>query len=150
MVLDEMKLKKGKKLNKKYKNRKQLGTNNYQLNMKSSIIENHNLYLKDIEKLKSRTEKKKNKTKKKESKKIKIEKKKDLMGGILESVEHKENKENKKTIEIKEIKNEDIKNDIKQTGGKEIKENVVKNMNKKKLFISVDMTPDKKKNELII
>lgn len=143
MVLDEMKLKKGKKLNKKYNNRKKLGTNTYLLNTKISIIENHNLYLKDIEKLEFRNEKKKKKTKKRESKKIKIEKKKDLMGGILEQVDKEKNK---KTIEIKEIKNEDNK----QTGGKEIKEKDVKNMNKKKLFISVDMTPDKKKNELII
>ena len=143
MVLDEMKLKKGKKLNKKYKNRKQLGTNTYLLNTKLSIIENHNLYLKDIEKLEFHNEKKKKKTKKRESKKIKIEKKKDLMGGILEQVDKEKNK---KTIEIKEIKIEDNK----QTGGKAIKENDVKNMNKKKLFISVDMTPDKKKNELII
>ena len=148
MVLDEMKLKKGKKLNKKYKNRKQLGTNTYLLNTKLSIIENHNLYLKDIEKLEFHNEKKKKKTKKRESKKIKIEKKKDLMGGILEQVDKEKNK---KTIEIKEIKNEEIKiEDNKQTGGKEIKEKDVKNMNKKKLFISVDMTPDKKKNELII
>jgi len=138
-----MKLKKGKKLNKKYNNRKKLGTNTYLLNTKISIIENHNLYLKDIEKLEFRNEKKKKKTKKRESKKIKIEKKKDLMGGILEQVDKEKNK---KTIEIKEIKNEDNK----QTGGKEIKEKDVKNMNKKKLFISVDMTPDKKKNELII
>ena len=138
MVLDEKKLKKGKKLNKRYQSRKKLGTNNYQLSTKTSIIENHNLYLKDI----SKNEKKKNKTRKKESKKIKIEKKKDLMGGILESVDKEKNK---KTIEIKEIK-EDDKKENKQIGGKDIKED----KNKKKLFISVDLTPDKKKNELIL
>ena len=144
MVLDEMKLKKGKKLNKKYQNRKQLGTNHYQINTKLSIIENHSLYLKDIEKIHSITEKKKKKTKKRESKKIKIEKKKDLMGGILESVD--KGKHNK-TIEIKEIKIED---NNKQTGGKEIKKNKMTDMNKKKLFISVDLTPDKKKKDIII
>ena len=168
MTLNENKLKKGKRLNKKHKNRKSLGTINYQRDKKESLVSNNNLHIRDMieyEEKKERKEKKR--TQKKVKKKIKIEKKKDIMDGILEPVKNKikddddsdmiieepeiniegglsppESKKNKK----KEKKTKTIKiEEIKQEGG--IRD---MNNNKKKVVITSDLKPEAKKGELVI
>ena len=166
MTLNENKLKKGKRLNKKHKNRKSLGTINYQRDKQESLVSNNNLHIRDMieyEEKKERKEKKR--TQKKVKKKIKIEKKKDIMEGILEPVKNKikddddsdmiieepeiniesdlpllESKKDKKK-ETKTIKIEEIK----QEGG--IRD---MNNNKKKIVITSDLKPEAKKGELVI
>jgi len=168
MTLNENKLKKGKRLNKKHKNRKSLGTINYQLDQKESLVSNNNLHIRDMidyEEKKERKEKKR--TQKKVKKKIKIEKKKDLMEGLLIPVNEKikdhdpemiieepeiniesdlslpESKKDKKK-EKKETKTIKIE-EIKQEGG--IRD---MNNNKKKIVITSDLKPEAKKGELVI
>jgi len=163
MTLNEKKLKKGKKLNKKYKNRKKLGSIKYNNDNGKSIILDNNLQIKAMMEYESKIEKKHAKrTQKKQKKKIKFEKKKDLMEELLLPVSQKiKEKDNEMIIEDPEEKSEkqeqtekkqkSKKNETKTIKIQEInQEGGLKDINKKKLFITADIKPEPKKGELIL
>ena len=158
MTLNENKLKKGKKLNKKYKNRKKLGSIKYNNDSDKSIILDHNLQIKAMMEYESKIEKKHaKKTHKKQKKKIKFEKKKDLMEELLLPVPEKiKEKDDQMIIEDLENKPENKKQKSKKNETKTIKiqeikqEGGMKDINKKKIFITADLKPEAKKGELIL
>ena len=160
MTLNENKLKKGKQLNKRYKTRLNFGTVSYQREEPSSLITNHNLYIREMVDYERRVNKK---TKKNEIKRsIKIEAKKDVMDGILTEITDKQKKEkdeeeeedinkvnpNKKKKKKKQVTKTIFIHEVDKSN--EMKEDKPKTGSKKKLVITADLKPDGKKGELVL
>jgi len=160
MTLNETKinkLKKGERMNKKYQSRQKYGNVSYMREAKSSLVENHKLYLREMVEYEDRNKKKK--TKKKEKKNIIIQKKQNLMEDLMNDIvidnleavtkKTKAKKVTKKKEKVEEVKKSDtkkiiIKEEVKEKGqGKDSK-------TKKKLLITANLKPDAKKNELIL
>jgi len=160
MTLNETKinkLKKGELMNKKYQSRQKYGNVSYMREEKSSLVENHKLYLREMVEYEDRNKKKK--TKKKEKKNIRIQKKQNLMEDLMDDIviddleavtkKTKAKKVTKKKEKVEEVKKGDtkkiiIKEEVKEKGqGKDSK-------TKKKLLITANLKPDAKKNELIL
>jgi len=131
MTLNEKKIKKGIAMNKFRSMRNNIGNVSYQQNRKPNLLEEYNINFSDYEPEEPKKSKKK-------EKQIKIEKKKDIMSDILEPIEP-----TKKKIIIQEVESKE--SDDKQTGG-----GINENKSMKKLFITADLKPDAKKNELIL
>jgi len=133
MTLNERKIKKGVAMNKMNEIKNNIGNISYQQERKKNIFEEYTIHFDDYEP--------EEKTKKKEKRKIKIEKKKDIMKDILKPIET-----TKKKIIIEEVESkESDKSDDKQTGG-----GINENKTMKKLFITADLKPEAKRNELIL
>ena len=135
MTLNERKIKKGIAMNKMNQIKNNIGNVSYQSGRRNNLLEEYTINFNDYEPEEPK------KSKKKEKKQIKIEKKKDIMKDILEPIEP-----TKKKIIIEEVEsNESDKSDDKQTGG-----GINEKKTMKKLFITADLKPDAKKNELIL
>ena len=155
MTLNEKKLKKGKQLNKRYKTRLNLGTVSYQREEPSSLITNHNLYIREMVEYEHRINKKTKKKDKEVKRSIKIEAKKDVMDGILTEITDKQNKEKDEEDE-EDVEDVEKVNKVKKKKKKQvtktifIKEVDKTNEGKKKLVITADLKPDGKKGELVL
>ena len=135
MTLNERKINKGIAMNKMNQIKNNIGNVSYQLERRKNLFEEYTIHFDDYE---PETPKKKQK---KEKRKIKIEKKKDIMKDILKPIES-----TKKKIIIEEVEsNESDKSDNKQTGG-----GINENKTMKKLFITANLKPEAKRNELIL
>ena len=135
MTLNERKINKGIAMNKMNQIKNNIGNISYQLERRKNLFEEYTIHFDDYEPEEPK------KKQKKEKKQIKIEKKKDIMKDILEPIET-----TKKKIIIEEVEsNESDKSDDKQTGG-----GINEKKTMKKLFITADLKPEAKRNELIL
>ena len=135
MTLNERKINKGIAMNKMNQIKNNIGNVSYQQERRKNLFEEYTIHFDDYE---PEEQKKKQK---KEKKQIKIEKKKDIMKDILKPIES-----TKKKIIIEEVEsNESDKSDDKQTGGGINEKKTVK-----KIFITADLKPEAKRNELIL
>ena len=145
MTLNEKKIQKGIAMNKMNQIKNNIGNVSYQLERRKNLFEEYTIHFDDYESEEPK------KSKKKEKKQIKIEKKKDIMKDILKPI-----KSTKKKIIIEEVEsneseskesesNKSDKSDDKQTGG-----GMNENKTMKKLFITANLKPETKKNELIL
>ena len=141
MTLNERKIQKGIAMNKFRKKRNEYGNVSYQQERRSNLLDEYTISLNDYE---FEEPKKPHKPHKKEKKKIKIEKKKDIMAEILEPIV-----DTKKKVIIEEIVSDG--SDEKQTGGGESNEKQIGGEKIfKQIFITADLKPDPKRNELIL
>jgi hypothetical protein len=137
MTLNEEKIKKGIAMNKFRKKRNEYGNVSYQQERRPILVEEYTIPFNDYEPGETK------KPHKKEKKRIKIEKKKDIMAEILEPIV-----DTKKKVII-----EEIESDKKQTGGGEKPDKQIgggENKNMKQIFITADLKPEAKRNELIL
>ena len=135
MTLNERKIKKGVAMNKMNQIKNNIGNVSYQSERRKNLFEEYTIHFDDYEPEEPK------KKQKKEKKQIKIEKKKDIMKDILKPIES-----TKKKIIIEEVEsNESDKSDDKQTGG-----GINENKTMKKIFITADLKPEAKRNELIL
>ena len=135
MTLNERKINKGIAMNKMNQIKNNIGNISYQLERRKNLFEEYTIHFDDYEPEEPK------KKQKKEKKQIKIEKKKDIMKDILKPIET-----TKKKIIIEEVEsNESDKSDDKQTGGGINEKKTVK-----KLFITANLKPEAKRNELIL
>ena len=130
MTLNERKIKKGIAMNKMNQIKNNIGNVSYQQERRKNLFEEYTIHFDDYEP--------EEKLKKKEKRKIKIEKKKDIMKDILKPIEP-----TKKKIIIEEV--DPDKSNEKQTGG-----GINENKTMKKIFITADLKPEAKRNELIL
>jgi len=138
MTLNEEKIKKGIAMNKFRKKRNEYGNVSYQQERRPILVEEYTIPFNDYEFEETK------KPQKKEKKKIKIEKKKDIMAEILEPIV-----DTKKKVIIEEIVSDG--SDEKQTGGGESNEKQIGGEKIfKKIFVTADLKPDPKRNELIL
>ena len=135
MTLNERKINKGIAMNKMNQIKNNIGNVSYQSERRNNLLEEYTIHFDDYEPEEPK------KKQKKEKKQIKIEKKKDIMKDILKPIET-----TKKKIIIEEVEsNESDKSDDKQTGGGINEKKTVK-----KLFITANLKPEAKRNELIL
>ena len=135
MTLNEKKIQKGIAMNKMNQIKNNIGNVSYQSERRKNLFEEYTIHFDDYEPEEPK------KRQKKEKKQIKIEKKKDIMKDILKPI-----KSTKKKIIIEEVEsNESDKSDDKQTGGGINEKKTVK-----KIFITADLKPEAKRNELIL
>ena len=135
MTLNERKINKGIAMNKMNQIKNNIGNVSYQLERRKNLFEEYTIHFDDYEPEEPKKKQKKGK------KQIKIEKKKDIMKDILKPIES-----TKKKIIIEEVEsNESDKSDDKQTGGGINEKKTVK-----KIFITADLKPEAKRNELIL
>ena len=135
MTLNENKIQKGIAMNKMNQIKNNIGNVSYQSERRKNLFEEYTIHFDDYEPEEPKKKQKKGK------KQIKIEKKKDIMKDILKPI-----KSTKKKIIIEEVEsNESDKSDDKQTGGGINEKKTVK-----KIFITADLKPEAKRNELIL
>ena len=135
MTLNEKKIQKGIAMNKMNQIKNNIGNVSYQSERRKNLFEEYTIHFDDYEPEEPKKKQKKGK------KQIKIEKKKDIMKDILKPIES-----TKKKIIIEEVEsNESDKSDDKQTGGGINEKKTVK-----KIFITADLKPEAKRNELIL
>ena len=135
MTLNERKINKGIAMNKMNQIKNNIGNVSYQSERRKNLFEEYTIHFDDYEPEEPKKKQKKGK------KQIKIEKKKDIMKDILKPIES-----TKKKIIIEEVEsNESDKSDDKQTGGGINEKKTVK-----KIFITADLKPEAKRNELIL
>ena len=135
MTLNEKKIQKGIAMNKMNQIKNNIGNVSYQSERRKNLFEEYTIHFDDYEPEEPKKKQKKGK------KQIKIEKKKDIMKDILKPI-----KSTKKKIIIEEVEsNESDKSDDKQTGGGINEKKTVK-----KIFITADLKPEAKRNELIL